>query len=100
MPNCFQLTKKGNNEPSMLQDVDKAICDYFNVLCDEKCWYHDWFGSIGFSIALGSSFDKLRQCYDGYCLIGTPEEIKYWGRMREIVDFLDREYTTTAWAER
>lgn len=103
MPNCFQLTLKGHKEASMLQDVDAHICQHFNTPCHEKHWHHGWYNYIGFMIAMGKTFEWLRRDMD-WGILSYPDYVSmtqgYEWHMRDIIDFLDQNYTTDAWCER
>lgn len=95
MPNCFQLTRKGEREPATLVSVDEAICAHLGCRVDPVRYAHEWYDSIGFALAMGDTFDKIRNSYiknDYY----RPE---YKAVMVKIVDFLEANYTTSAWAE-
>ena len=86
MPNCFILTKKGESEPTSLVKVDEEICAAMNMLVDDKWWCCGWYDSIGLSIAIGKDWDWMRNHFD------SPETMA-------IIDFLEENYVTDAWAE-
>lgn len=92
MPSCFQLTKKGETEPSKLCKVDEEICAFLGEPVHEKYWSHSWPNAIGFTIAalgvhLGT--EKLRQ------IIAEYEDPK----LLEILKFLEDNYSSRAWYE-
>jgi len=80
----FQLSKKTNPEftPEKFSDVDTHICAYFGVPVDKHHYYRQWFDIEGFSLAMGKSFDWMRENY--------PDRLP-------IIDFLDRYYTSNDW---
>lgn len=84
MPNCFQLIPKGQTEPEKLVVIDQKICEALEVECHPKYWCRGWYDLIGFGVACGKTFEQLRTIY--------PDMI-------DIIDFLDANYTTDAWAE-
>lgn len=59
MPNYFQLIRKTTGQAAVLQDVDAEMCQHFNVPCDPKLWYLNWYNIIGFPLAMGESFARL-----------------------------------------
>ena len=83
MPNCFQLLRNGT--PVNLVDVDKEMCKAFGAECDPDKWYRSWYNIIGFGLALGRTWDDLREI--------DPEDV-------DVVDWLEANYTVKAWAER
>lgn len=87
MPNCFQLTRKGEKEPSPLLTIDKEMCDHFGEECDPKLWFRNWYNTIGFLLATGSDWAKIRETYDD-----SPH-------MLEVIEYLEANYTFDAWAE-
>lgn len=86
MPNCFNLTKKGDTEATALNKVDEFICEQLGVEVHPKNWVRNWYNEIGFDLAMGSTFEKMRATYE------DPEII-------EVVDILDANFTPGAWAE-
>lgn len=76
MPNCFILIPKGQEEEELLVTVD--------VECDPLYWHRGWADSIGLGLACGKTFEQLREILPS---------------MIDIIDFLDANYTTDAWAE-
>ena len=94
MPNCFQLFRKGSNEPASLQKVDEEICAHLQIPCDPKLWAHGWYNIIGFSIAMGCHLgsqelrDKVARVTDN-----DPDVVK-------ILTFLECCYSSDAWVER
>ena len=91
MPVCFQLTKKGETEPSTLVKVDEAICTHFGWPIHPQDYVYGWYDSIGFMLATGKSWDQIRvELRDGW---GFQDE------RQAIVDFLEANYTTGIWWE-
>ena len=89
---CFQLTKKGETEPSTLVKVDEAICAHFGWPVHPQDYVYGWFDSIGFMLAMGDSWDKIR----------VELRLGSWNFQDErqaIVDFLEANYTTGSWWE-
>ena len=100
MPNCFQLIRKSAPQegPVVLQKVDEEMCAFFRVPCDPVKWYHYWYDTIGFSLAMGSSFEYQRQSVKDN---PNPddESVDWDKRTIEIIDWLDENFTTDAFAQ-
>lgn len=84
MPSCFSLTKRGHNRPSNLQDVDRDICEHLGVKVDPMNWYSNWYNTIGLSLAIGHSFEKIKEFF--------PERA-------QVIDFLEQNYDVNSWKE-
>jgi hypothetical protein len=87
MPNCFQLYRKGEAEPSILQDIDNELWLKFGGAIPEPNdhWFMGWHDSIGLMLACGNSFEKIKAT--------LSKEI------RPIVEYLENNYTPAAWYE-
>ena len=101
MPNCFQLLDKITGQAVPLNDVDTALCAHFGVQVDDNYYMslydydrYSWYDSIGFKLACGETFAELREHYD------TAENRQYRCRGLEVVNFLDKHYTTSAFCTR
>ncbi len=86
MPNCIQFTKKGEVVPAKLAEVDEAICKHVGVKADPDLWYISWFNVIGFMLAVGMTWEKVRGDVHGPMLVVT--------------DFLEMNYNVRVWSER
>lgn len=82
MAACFSLTKIGETEPAVLQEVDNDMARFFGVEPDPVKWYRNWYNEVGFRLALGWSLDKITQEY--------PEWVS-------VCDWLQANYTSDAW---
>lgn len=87
MPNCFQLTRKGNQGPETLANIDKEICALLGQPVDPVLYCVSWFDTIGFGLACGNDWNKLREVYEDF-----PELLK-------VIDYLETNYTFDAWYE-
>lgn len=85
MPACFQLTRKGEREPAILQSVDNAMREHFGAEPSETAWYERWYDTIGLGLALGHSFERLKT--------------EFFPNKAAIIDWLEANYTTDAWHE-
>lgn len=81
MPNCFQLIKIGEQEPSILQEIDRDLWNHFegNVPEPDNKWYLNWYNTIGFSLSCGNSWEEIREL----CLTD---------RIKAVVDYLAANY--------
>lgn len=80
--------------PVSLNKIDEEMCKHFNVTCNPKLWYKNWYNIIGFSLATGSTFQSLREDFT----INTNE----WDGPEEllaITNWLDENFTKDAWVE-
>jgi hypothetical protein len=81
MPVCFQLTRFGSREPSVLQTIDAAICQNLELPFSDDEWVAGWYYSIGFALACGKDWDWIFETYTGRTT-------------RRIVHYLRENYTT------
>lgn len=88
MPNCFNLTKLGDDKPSTLQDVDRDICQALDIPFSDTEWAGNWYHSIGFALACGQSWDQIEATLADY-----PGSLA-------IAHYLKENYKPSAWAER
>jgi hypothetical protein len=90
MPNCFQLTKIGEEEPSTLVEIDNALWLKFEGSVPEPndYWFRGWYDSVGFELALGRTFTEIRAQWSVNSRI-TP-----------VVEYLEKHYTVRCWAEK
>ena len=100
MPYCFALVRKG--DPSKLHislpAIDDDIRVAFNEPPDEDNYLAQWYDVIGFRLALGqdwekikSDFNKLKEKFPGDPMIDQ------W---LFIADYIEAHYDVEAWAER
>jgi hypothetical protein len=87
MPNCFQLTRKGSQEPEKLANIDKEICALLEQPVDPILYCESWYDTIGFGLACGKDWVGLREVYKDY-----PALLK-------VIDYLETNYTFNAWYE-
>jgi hypothetical protein len=67
-----------------MSDVDEAICKHLGGV-DRKLFVEGWFG---IALACGKDWDWLRECCKDY-----PTDLA-------VIDYLEANYTVTAWARR
>jgi len=101
--NCFQLTRKGEKEPTDLQLVDEELCNVFGQPVDKKYWMplfkvtepertcYNWYDIIGLGLACGRSFEFIKNT------LGAQGEDDIG---HKVCDYLDQNFTTNAWCER
>lgn len=93
MPQCFQLTRKGESQPASLIRVDEEICKLLNQPVHAQLYCFGWFDSIGFPIACGKSYEEIRRTFIADGLDQTFPEII------TILGYLEENYTPNAWYE-
>lgn len=101
MPACFQLRKKGEQEPDDLIAVDESICKHLGASCDPERWVGNWYDSIGYMLAtcdhkLGSEGFKIKvkmwsHGFDGY---EDRQQV-----LQPILKFLEENYESDSWHE-
>ena len=85
MPNCFSLTKKGEQTPTALIKIDEEICRLLDQPVNPQL-YADWYQTIGFCLAMGSDWDRMRELFHA-----SPDLLK-------CIDYLEANYIPDAWA--
>lgn len=83
---CFQLTRKSNlgSGPVQLTVIDEEICKHLGLPVHPVNYCHNWYNTIGFGLACGKSFDRLREVFKSDL------------RSIEIINYLDANFTTNA----
>jgi hypothetical protein len=101
MPNCYCLTRKDfmgpRPEPEKLVTVDERICHHFGVKPHEKYWFRDWENVIGLRLALGWSWDRIREDLNNCRSKAVPDDVI--DDLIKIASWLEQHYDTDAWAE-
>lgn len=85
MPAYFTLTKKGEKEPSAFAQIDDEMREHFGAPADATNWYESWYDIEGFRLALGRTWEEMRQA--------TPNRIA-------IINWLEENYIADAWYSR
>jgi TorA maturation chaperone TorD len=100
MPNCFQLTRKGDTHPSPLVLIDDLICEHFGVEPDPVTYFNSWYDSIGFKLAMGKSLTEIVNYYHReYELCKGNDPSDYWQTQLKIAQWLEENYIPDTWAE-
>src|SRR5581483_8026268 len=103
MPNCFCLRRKSDpkGEPVPLNKIDEEICQLFGATVHPKYWCNNWYNTIGFAIAMGDDWNKIRQRrMDEINDPKTTAEMKEWAEYDlKIIDYLEANYTYDTWVE-
>lgn len=91
MPACFNLTRKGEKEPAVLQAVDEELCAHLGVEVHPKWWVEGWYDFIGFLVATGSPLggEELRKKVEE---LNDPA-------MTKILAYLEEHFTSDNWTE-
>lgn len=90
MPNCFQLIKIGEDEPTPFAEIDDKLWLEFEGSIPEPHdqWYRYWFDTIGLELSMGRSWTQIKQ------------DLSSNSKMGPIVDYLSKHYTARSWYER
>jgi hypothetical protein len=101
MPICFQLYDKSKPEegPVSLSKVDEEMCEHFQVPCDPIKYLGGWFDCIGFRLALGKTFEEIREQIDGYLAADKQHQdgyVEFYENMLLMLSYLEERYTPNA----
>jgi len=98
MPNCFNLTRKTDLDagPVALAKVDEELCARFQEPVHETKWFRDWYNIIGFSVAMGRTLPEL---IERYANPGEGDDKEWYAELYQVAEWLDANFTTSAWAE-
>lgn len=90
MPACFQLYRKSDVAagPVKLSQVDDELCAYLGVPVDSDQYHYGWYSSIGLGLAVGNSWDRLREIFSDD------------SRQLAIINWMDTNFTPNSWYER
>ena len=102
MPNCFQLRKKGEKEPSTFYSIDEALCAHLGVKPQTTRWYANWRNSIGLGLACGWTLDSpemLAEC-ERQDVIEREIDPDRPELLVLVLKFLQEYYASDAWYER
>lgn len=86
MPNYFTLTKKGEEKYSSFFDIDTEMREAFGEPSSETVWLDGWYDVIGLGLAMGYSWDKMREYLKGDMTL-------------KILDYLEKNYDANAWSQ-
>ncbi len=89
MPNCFTLTRKSTG-PVPLNKIDEEICAMMGVPFHPVKYHQGWYGTIGFALAMGDTFEKIKA--DIAKGDWVPKE-----PLLKIVNWLDTNFVANAW---
>ena len=87
MPAYFTLTKKGEDKPASLVDIDEAMCAHMGVTPHEINYYRNWYDTIGLALAVGKDWAWMREH------MSDPATV-------EIINWLEENYIPEAWYQR
>jgi len=81
--------------------VDAELCVAFGVPVHEKEWFHGWYNYIGFSLAMGCDWEKIKSNIAAIIAEepANAEKVAYWQKMEAIRTWLELGFTFDAWAE-
>lgn len=82
----IKLYRKGTQESDTFADIDTKMRVALGQPPSEDRFYKAWYDTIAFGLAIGLTFDQLRKAYEG--------------RMDDVIDWLEANYTTDHWFSR
>lgn len=88
MPNYFKLIDKQTGEPTVFNQIDDDMRRQFNQPPDSEKYLWHWYDIIGLGLALGNTWDDLRELYN--------DDSELMG----VIDYLEQYYKPEAWARR
>jgi hypothetical protein len=105
MPNYFSLTRKGEDGPAKLQDIDNELWQKVRgVEPDPKHWFMDWYNIIGLALACGKSLEEVRVIlenqYREAIVAGadkTDADMKEHVWLMLACDYLEANFTSDSW---
>jgi hypothetical protein len=59
MPNYFAFYQRDWNDRAALVDIDRQLCEYFDVPVHPTLWFRDWYNRFGLSLAAGVPMQEL-----------------------------------------
>jgi len=104
MPNCFQLTRRGETVPASLAQVDSAICQALELTWDPKHWAYGWYDYIGFKLASGRTFQQITDDIRAFIIKDrTKPDAAEWLEIDYVLlrinHFLLENYQSDCWVE-
>ena len=86
------------DEPMHFQQLDEHICALLGRRPNPE-WYHQsWYGIIGFKLALGWNWDKIRQSLLlSLCRCKVITDITQFSELLVICTYLEENYTVKNW---
>ena len=100
---CFQLFRKGEPEPTSLSKIDEELCKLLNLPVDPVKYVASWYDTIGFRLALGKSFQEIREDFgvirDGEHVGWTSQDDIMLDQWFQILDYLEENYSPNSWTE-
>lgn len=87
MPHCFQLSRVDSVEftPVSFTEIDNELCECFGVKPDRNFYFRNWYGTIGFALSWGHTFEDIKAKK-----LGDPE----------ICDWMKSRFVSASWASR
>lgn len=90
MPACYALSRIGDETDTYVKlvTIDEEMCAFFGVTPDPVLWFRNWENTIGLGLAMGHSWDKIREVF-----ADSPRQI-------EVVNWLEANFKPHAWYQR
>jgi hypothetical protein len=88
----IQLLNRETGQAETFVDIDTKMCEHFGVPVDEEKYYMSWYDLICFSLALGQTYEQIRERWLEY-----GELVR---RDLEILEWLEERYEPKSWMGR
>ena len=88
MPACFMLIDKVTGKSAKFSEIDDKLCEALGRVPDEEKFLHSWYDCIGLSLAMGKTWDEIREIF-------KDDEV-----MILIANWIEGRYTADSWYER
>ena len=85
----IQMLDRETGEPVPFVDIDEKMCKDFDVEVDAKRYYREWYDMICFPLALGDTYEVIRQRWIGYGDVAIGDF--------EILTWLEERYEPKNW---
>ena len=100
MPACFALTRIGEKVPTTINAIDTELCQAHDLEWNATRYVYGWFDDIGFSIAIGKTWDNIADKYQTD-IRDEPDSpyLTHELMMLRFVHYLRQHYTADGWQE-
>lgn len=92
MPNCFMLTRKGEEKASSLMRIDEEMCMHFGAEVHPTRYYLGWYDLVGFSLAMGRDWNWMREQLKKDEIVDDPILL--------VIDWLEENFIADSWSQR
>lgn len=98
MPNCFQLIDKVTKEPVILAKLDDDLRVHFKQPPDESKYLWFWYDVIGFKLAMGESYEDIRNGFK-QSMQERPNLAAEYQDLMDVLAYIEERYDPNTWVE-